>query len=114
MALRSRAPLPIPKAASGFTDPNKDREMIPVYARIERLPPGPSIPVPVSTPEAKPTRRGRASTREGKRAMQVWLAPEAVLQMNYLALDEDTTVQALMEEAVEALFRAKGKARLRG
>ena len=91
MALRSRAPLPVP--------------IVP----MRRGEPEPDAP----RPPLKPS-RGRASTWEGKRAMQVWLAPEAVLQMNYLALDEDTTVQALMEEAVEALFRAKGKARLRG
>lgn len=91
MALRSRAPLPVPAAPTRASEPEPD----------------------APRPPLKPS-RGRASTREGKRAMQVWLAPEAVLQMNYLALDEDTTVQALMEEAVEALFRAKGKARLRG
>lgn len=91
MALRSRAPLPVPATPTRASKPKPD----------------------APRPPFKPS-RGRASTREGKRAIQVWLAPEAVLQMNYLALDEDTTVQALMEEAVEALFRAKGKARLRG
>jgi len=33
--------------------------------------------------------------------------------MGYLALDERTTIQALMEEAVEELFVRRGKPRLR-
>lgn len=87
MALRSRAPLPIP-ARSGDTTPE---------------------PVTSIVRQARP----RASTREGKRALQVWLDPEAVTQMGYLALDERTTIQALMEEAVEELFVRRGKPRLR-
>ncbi len=80
------------------------------------------LPIPVRTTEstAEPTApvvkqvRPRASTREGKRALQVWLDPDAVTQMGYLALDERTTIQALMEEAVEELFVRRGKPRLRG
>ena len=87
MALRSRAPLPIP-ARVGETAPD-------------------------SVTSAVRQSRPRASTREGKRAVQVWLDPEAVTQMGYLALDERTTIQALMEEAVEELFVRRGKPRLR-
>lgn len=42
----------------------------------------------------------------------VWLDPAAVRQLNQVALDEDTTVQALMEEAIGALFVSRGKPRL--
>jgi len=88
MALRSRAPLPIPTHSSEIA----------------------AEPKTSAVRQARP----RASTREGKRALQVWLDPDAVTQMGYLALDERTTIQALMEEAVEELFVRRGKPRLRG
>ncbi len=63
-------------------------------------------------PEASKPAAGRAKAREGKRAAMVWLDPAAVRQLNQIALDEDSTVQALLEEAVSALFVSRGKARL--
>lgn len=68
-----------------------------------------ATPVQPSTP--KPS-AGRPKAREGKRAAMVWLDPAAVRQLNQIALDEDTTVQALMEEAIGALFVSRGKPRL--
>lgn len=61
----------------------------------------------------KPT-QGRTPARQGKRAAMVWLEPELVRQLNQIALDEDQTVQALMEEAVGMLFTSRGKPRLVG
>lgn len=61
----------------------------------------------------KPT-QGRTPARQGKRAAMVWLEPELVRQLNQIALDEDQTVQALMEEAVGMLFTSRGKPRLAG
>ena len=63
-----------------------------------------------SQPTSKPA-TGRAKAREGKRAAMVRLDPAAVRQLNQIALDEDTTVQALLEEAVGALFVSHGKPR---
>lgn len=58
--------------------------------------------------------QGRTPARQGKRAAMVWLEPELVRQLNQIALDEDQTVQALMEEAVGMLFTSRGKPRLAG
>ncbi len=66
---------------------------------------------PAQTPTPKPA-AARSKAREGKRAAMVWLDPAAVRQLNQVALDEDTTVQALMEEAIGALFVSRGKPRL--
>ncbi len=63
-------------------------------------------------PEVPTPTRGRAKARDGKRAAMVWLDPAAVRQLNQIALDEDSTVQALLEEAVSALFVSRGKPRL--
>ena len=66
-----------------------------------------------SPTNSKPTQR-RTPARKGKRAAMVWLEPELVRQLNQIALDEDRTVQALMEEAVGMLFTSRGKPRLIG
>lgn len=66
-----------------------------------------------SSTSPKPT-QGRTPARQGKRAAMVWLEPELVRQLNQIALDEDQTVQALMEEAVGMLFTSRGKPRLVG
>ena len=39
--------------------------------------------------------------------------PSLVRQMNMIAVEEDTTVQALLEEAIELLLVKKGRGRLR-
>lgn len=66
-----------------------------------------------SLTSSKPT-QNRTPARQGKRAAMVWLEPELVRQLNQIALDEDQTVQALMEEAVGMLFTSRGKPRLAG
>ncbi|MGI4942905.1 MAG: ribbon-helix-helix domain-containing protein [Janthinobacterium lividum] len=63
-------------------------------------------------PEKPKAAGGRARAREGRRAAMVWLDPAAVRQLNQIALDEDSTVQALMVEALGALFVSRGKPRL--
>ena len=51
----------------------------------------------------------RAKAREGKRALGGYFSPELLKAMNQIALDEDTTVQALLGEAVDLLMRDRGK-----
>ena len=51
--------------------------------------------------------------------MAFWIEPEALRQLHQLALDESTpetkkTVQGLMEEALDLLFRHRGLHRLAG
>nr|WP_156790771.1 ribbon-helix-helix domain-containing protein [Rhodobacter sp. SW2] len=42
--------------------------------------------------------------------MTFYLEPDAVKQLRSLGLDEDQTLQALMIEAVNMLFKSRGKA----
>lgn len=46
----------------------------------------------------------RAPSREGKRTLSIYLDPLAWKQLRQLALDTETTTQALGEEAVNLLF----------
>lgn len=50
----------------------------------------------------------RPPSRAGKRVLSVYLDPLAWKQLRQLALDADTTTQALGEEAVNLLFNKHG------
>jgi hypothetical protein len=50
----------------------------------------------------------RPASRAGKRVLSVYLDPLAWKQLRQLALDTDTTTQALGEEAVNLLFTKHG------
>ena len=50
----------------------------------------------------------KPQSREGKRVLSVYLDPLAWKQLRQLALDADTTTQALGEEAVNLLFTKHG------
>ena len=50
----------------------------------------------------------RPPSRAGKRVLSVYLDPLAWKQLRQLALDTDTTTQALGEEAVNLLFEKHG------
>ena len=51
---------------------------------------------------------GRPPSRAGKRVLSVYLDPLAWKQLRQLALDSETTTQALGEEAVNLLFAKHG------
>lgn len=53
-----------------------------------------------------------AKTREGKRVATVYLEREALKQLSRIALDEDTTMQALLVEGVNAVFQSRGLSRI--
>ncbi len=77
--------------------------------------PQPSAPPPTAAraaPEAPSAKTVRPSTRVGKRAAVAWLEPEAVKQLGIMAIQEETTVQELLAEAVDLLFAQRGKHRL--
>ncbi len=65
-----------------------------------------------SPPPAEMTRSRmasrRAPSREGKRTLSIYLDPLAWKQLRQLALDTETTTQALGEEAVNLLFTKHG------
>jgi hypothetical protein len=61
-------------------------------------------PAPViSTDDARPATR-RPPSRAGKRVLSVYLDPVAWRQLRDLALDLETSTQALGEEAINLLF----------
>lgn len=63
-------------------------------------------PAPAAQSAALPTKR--PPSREGKRVLSVYLDPLAWKQLRQLALDTDTSTQALGEEAVNLLFAKHG------
>jgi hypothetical protein len=65
-----------------------------------------STPDETATPETVGTKR--PPSRAGKRVLSVYLDPLAWKQLRQLALDTETSTQALGEEAVNLLFTKHG------
>jgi hypothetical protein len=72
-----------------------------------QLDPKPTAPVPADTPAA--ANGSRAKAREGKKAVVGYFSEELSRAMRMLALDEGTSVQALLGEAIDLLMRDRGK-----
>ena len=51
----------------------------------------------------------RAPSRQGKRGVLIHVSPELSRRLRQLALDEDTTLQALGLEALERLLEIRGR-----
>ena len=51
----------------------------------------------------------KAKAREGKKAIVGYFSEDMSRQFRILAVEEDTTVQALIGEALDMLLRARGK-----
>lgn len=62
---------------------------------------------PLSSGAATPGKRRPA--REGKKGILGHFSPELSRALNIMAIEEGTTVQALMGEAFDLLMRARGK-----
>jgi hypothetical protein len=58
--------------------------------------------------QSKPGKFYRPS-RDGKRLIAGHFTPKVAKQLKLLAVEEDTSVQALLEEAIELLFVKKGR-----
>jgi len=88
-------------------------------ARDAPLPPPPKErrPAPkkqaVVPDEAKPEKFYRPS-RDGRKLIAGHFEPKVAKQLKMLAVEEETTVQALLEEALDLLFVKKGKDRVAG
>jgi hypothetical protein len=86
-------------------------------ARAEEAPPAPSTRGSALTrarakAEAAPEPQGRIGlppSRQGKKALTGYFDPEALKQLKVMAAAEDTTIQALMSEALNDLFKKYGK-----
>jgi hypothetical protein len=63
----------------------------------------PAIDAAISQSHAQ--RGGRA----GKKALIAYFSPELSRSIRQIALDENTTMQALLGEAVDLLMRSRGK-----
>ena len=72
-----------------------------------RQPPAPTLTEPAST-GASP----KAKTREGKRVATVYLEREALRQLQKIRFDEETTIQDLLIEGVNAVFEKRGLSRI--
>lgn len=66
---------------------------------------------PKRAPEPLPEKFYRPS-RDGRRFLGGHFDPKVVRQMKMLAAEEDTTTQALLEEALDMLFVKKGKGQI--
>jgi hypothetical protein len=69
-------------------------------------------PAAVIEPEAQGRKYPVAKTREGRRAATVYLDKEALRQLQKIAFDEETTIQALLAEGVNGVFAARGLSRI--
>ena len=70
--------------------------------------------LPLSEPEVKekgtdPVGRQQSPSRVGKKPVTVYYGKEAHLQLKILAAENDTTIQELHEDALNALFVKHGK-----
>lgn len=61
--------------------------------------------------EAKPSRHYRP-VREGKRFVGAHFPPEVARQLKVLAAEDGTTIQELLEQAVDLLFVKNGKTKI--
>lgn len=55
---------------------------------------------------------GRPPSRQGKRIVSVYVEPEAAKQLGIMAIKEDSSIQALMIEALNDLFAKRGVNRI--
>ena len=57
-----------------------------------------------------PGRRPTAASRQGRRHIGAYVPPDVARQLRVLAAQEDTSTQALIEQAIEMLFRSRSRA----
>jgi hypothetical protein len=84
-------------------------------------PPAPEPKPRRSAPPKQTAARAEAASekfyrpsREGQKLIAGHFAPKVAKQLKLLAVEEDTTVQALLEQALDLLFVKKGKERVSG
>jgi hypothetical protein len=63
-------------------------------------------------PAAAPPSGGVAPSREGKKVIAGYFDPAVSRQLKQLALEEDSSIQDLLREALNDLFRKRGKSPL--
>lgn len=76
----------------------------------------PPPPPPPAEPEVPAPERPKFSrpSREGKKLIAAHVDPKVARHLKLIAVEDDTTVQALLEEALDLLFVKKGRAPIAG
>lgn len=99
--------------------PLKSAEPVSPAIPQDNTPASPPVSMPASSHVDAPAKKAypKATTRQGKKAVTVYVEPETMKQLRRLlreAEDEgqDTTLQDLMIEALNALFAKRGVTRL--
>jgi hypothetical protein len=102
------------------TKPNSLQAVLERQAAASSPPPAPPQPVVtlVAQPDPPPPiakgERFYRPSRDGRRFLGGHFDPKVVRQMKMLAAEEDTTTQALLEEALDLLFLKKGRGKIIG
>ena len=65
-------------------------------------------PVPAPTPGEDARERTIAPSRTGKRGVVGYVAPELWAQLRHLAIDEGSSLQALVLEGLDRVLQARG------
>ena len=65
---------------------------------------GAARPQAAAAPDATPPRRGRSASRQGKRGILIHVEPEMARRLKHLAVERDTTLQALGIEVFTRLL----------
>lgn len=73
------------------------------FSNVADAEPRTPAPTAVETPPSYPKHR------QGKKALIAYFSPNVSKALRQLALDEDTTMQALLGEAIDLLMRDRGK-----
>lgn len=78
----------------------------------------PSLPAPAAKTRTSAEAQDRPAkfsrpVREGRKFIGGHFTPEVAKQLRLIAAEEDTTTQALLEDALELLFIKKGKGSLK-
>lgn len=69
---------------------------------------------PPAKQEPEPKEKFYRPSRDGRRFLGGHFEPKVVRQVKMLAAEDDTTVQALLEEALDLLFVKKGRGKIIG
>lgn len=67
------------------------------------------VPAPVEADSTAAPASTKAKAREGKKAIVGYFSEDMSRQFRMLAIEENTTVQSLIGEALDMLLRARGK-----
>jgi hypothetical protein len=74
----------------------------------------PQPPEAEAAPQPQTPQKFSRPSREGKKLIAAHVDPKVARQLKLIAVEDDTTVQALLEEALNLLFVKKGRAPIAG